>query len=72
MAIYEDNKAIKVSMPVQTLEEKEVEIRRLQIGEIMEKIHDKYDTAEKEGNASVVTEFIKNLDMSLNQILNVQ
>ncbi|CAG8800115.1 12083_t:CDS:2, partial [Dentiscutata erythropus] len=72
MVIYEDNKAIKVSIPVQTLEKKEIKIRRLQIGEIIEKIHDKYNIAEKEGNASVITEFIKNLDMLLNQILNMQ
>ncbi|CAG8509342.1 15205_t:CDS:2 [Cetraspora pellucida] len=70
IAIYEGNKITKILVPVQTLEEKEMKARRLHIGEIMEKIYDRYRTTEKKSNENIATEFIKRLDMLLSQILN--
>ncbi|CAG8614267.1 18996_t:CDS:1, partial [Racocetra fulgida] len=52
--------------------DREVEARRLHISEIMEKIHNKYHTAEKEGNANTANDFITQLDMLLSHVLGIQ
>ncbi|CAG8632041.1 14878_t:CDS:2, partial [Dentiscutata heterogama] len=57
---------------VQTLEEKETKAHRLHIDNIIEKIYDRYQTAEKKDNENIINEFIRCLNISLSQILDTQ
>lgn len=68
--IYESRELVAVPERVLTPGERDAEARRLHVGELMERVRDRYWMVENGGDANAIITFISQLDASLGPILN--
>ena len=65
LEIYERREIIETFEPGQTPAGREAEARRLEVGELMERVRDRYWLVENGGNADATKAFVASLSASL-------